>query len=230
MGQRINYFKNNFHIGLKEIIFENFTSFRKWYLDTDKSSIEEFDEPFGNENLKNYLKQNTDFKTDFKHLDKNLIDELTSDFIGSYYDSTYPNNDLLEFFGPTMNVSRYTESDEMVLETKNKEFIKIWRYLTKGRSLKDNQEFESISNEYKIGFLTIKEVELLKNNILNYFGNIETMKSRYWTTNEKRELEKSKNGPYSLSGHNPKSSGLEYVLTAINELKEYNKELITGIE
>ena len=69
MGQRISYFKNNLNKGLKELIFENFSSFRQWYLETDNSSIEEFNEPLGTEKLKLYFKQNTDFKTDFDKLE-----------------------------------------------------------------------------------------------------------------------------------------------------------------
>jgi len=78
MGQRISYYRNNFKKGLKEIIFENFSEFRQWYLETDISSIEEFGEPFGNPRLKTYLRQDPDLKGDFHKLDKNLIDELTS--------------------------------------------------------------------------------------------------------------------------------------------------------
>lgn len=234
MGQRISYFKNNFSKGLKDLIFENFSSFRQWYLDTDKSSLEEFNEPFGNENLKNYLKQNTDLKTDFDKLDKKLIDELTAEFIASYCDLTDRNSNLLQFFGPTMSRWRYEQSSEMVLETKNEDFIRLWNYIVKGRSLKDNSDFNSYTNDYKIGFLTFNEHRLLKEKIETYFGKIEIIKERYWTDKEKKELEKaianSKNSSYSLSGHNPKSSGLEYVLQALNEVTDSKNELITGIE
>lgn len=234
MGQRISYFKNNFDKKLKEIIFENFSSFRQWYLDTDKSSMEEFNEPFGNEKLKSYFKQNTDFKTDFDNLDKNLIDELTSEFIGSYCDLTDRDSNLLEFFGPTMSKWRYDPSNEMVSATKDKDFIRLWNYIVKDRSLKDNAEFDSYTNEYKIGFLTFNEHRLLKEKIETYFGNIETIKKKYWTDKEKKELERaianSKNSSFSISGHNPKSSGLEYVLQVLNEITDYKNELITGIE
>lgn len=234
MGQRISYFKNNFEKKLKEIIFENFSSFRQWYLDTDKSSMEEFNEPFGNEKLKSYFKQNTDFKTDFDNLDKNLIDELTSEFIGSYCDLTDRDSNLLEFFGPTMSKWHYDPSNEMVSATKDKDFIRLWNYIVKGRSLKDNAEFDSYTNEYKIGFLTFNEHRLLKEKIETYFGNIETIKKKYWTDKEKKELERvianSKNSSFSLSGHNPKSSGLEYVLQVLNEITDHKNELITGIE
>lgn len=234
MGQRISYFKNNFGKGLKELIFENFSSFQQWYLDTDKSSIDEFNEPFGNDTLKDYFKQARDLQGDFEILDKNFIDELTSEFIGSYYDLTHQHNDIFEFFGPTMSIWRYAESDKMVSATYDKDFIELWTFITKGRSLKDNLHFDSLTNEYKIGFINRQEYLLLKSKIEFHFGDTETIKRKFWTSREKAKLEKaisdSKDGSYSLSGHNPKSSGLEYVLDALNELTEKNKELITGIE
>lgn len=234
MGQRISYFKNNFGKGLKDLIFENFSSFRQWYLDTDKSSIEEFNEPFGNENLKNYFKQNTNLKLDFDNLDKNLIAELTAEFIGSYCDSLERNNNLLEFFGPNMSNWRYEQSSEMVLATKDEDFIRLWNYIIKGRSLRDNTNFNSYENDYKIGFLGFNEQRLLKEKIETYFGDIEIMKQKYWTDKEKKELENaianSKNSSYSLSGHNPKSSGLEYVLEVLNKVADSKNEIIIGIE
>lgn len=152
MGQRISYYKNNYNKGLKEIIFENIILFRQWYLDKDKTSMEEFNEPFGNEELKTYFKKESNLITDFENLDKKLIDELTSEFIGSYYDLTHQKNNFLEFFGPTMSVWRYRKSSKLVFETKDQELIRLWTFLTEGRSLKDDLNFESISNDYKIGF------------------------------------------------------------------------------
>lgn len=234
MGQRISYFKNNFDKGLKDLLFSNYSIFRQWYLDFDKSSMDEFNEPFGNERLKEYFNQDNDLQADFATLNKKFIDELTSEFIGTYYDLTHQNNDILEFFGPTMSVWRYDESNKMVSATNDKDFIELWTFITKGRSLKDNMQFESYTNEYKIGFLNRQEYLLLKSKIEFYFGDNETMKQKFWTNKEKAQVEKainnSKDGSYSLSGHNPKSSGLEYVLNTLNELTDKNKELITGIE
>ncbi len=215
-------------------MFENYSEFRTWYLDYDKSSIEEFNEPFGNEILKDYFKQERNLQTDFGSLDKSFIDELTSVFIGTYCDLTDQQNKIFEFFGPMFNKWRYEESTKKVGKTNDKVFIDLWTYITKGRSLKDNLDFDSLTNEYKIGFLDRQEYLLLKSKIELYFGDIETIRHNYWTNSEKKQLEmamkNSKDNSYSLSGHNPKSSGLEYVLEAINELTDKNKELITGIE
>ena len=208
MGQRITYFKSNSGKGLKETIFDNYPSFRQWYLETDHSSVEEFHEPFGNENLKNYLKQNTAFKLNFDNLEKNLIDELTAEFIGSYCDLTDRDNHLFRLFGPAMNKWRYAESSEMVLATKDEDLIRLCNYIIKGRSLKDNTDFDSYTNDYKIGFLAFTEYMLLKEKIETYFGNIDTIKKK----------------------SNPGSSGLEFVSQAIDEIADSKNELITGIE
>lgn len=234
MGQRISYFKNNFGKTLKDLIFENFSSFRQWYLEMDKSSMADFKEPFGNEKVKNYFNLNPNFETDFEKLDKKLVDELTSEFIGSYCDLTDRDSKLLELFGPTMNKWRYVKSGEIILLTKDEDFIRLWNYVIKGRSLKDNAQFDSYTNDYKIGFLTFGEHRLLKEKIESYFGTIEIIKEKYWTDNEKKEFDRAIsnliNGAFSLSGHNPKSAGLEYILQVLEEIRDDRNELIIGIE
>lgn len=234
MGQRISYFKNNFNKGLKDLLFENYSKYRQWYLDYDKSSMDEFNEPFGNESLKAYFSEAQNLQADFENLDKKLIDELTSEFIGTYYDLTSQQNDILDFFGPMFNKWRYDESTKMVTATNDKVFIELWQFVMMGRSLKDNLQFDSFTNDYKIGFINRQEYLTLKSKIEFHFGDTEAMTQKYWTNSEKAQFEKasanSKNGSFDLSGHNPKSSGLEYLLEAINELTDQNKELITGIE
>ncbi len=231
MGQRISYFKNNYNKGLKELLFDNYSNFRQWYLDFDKSSMDEFNEPFGNEKLKEYFNQDNDLQTDFATLNKKFIDELTSEFIGTYYDFTHQNNNIFDFFGPVFNKWRYDESTGMVLKTSDTEFIELWSYLIEGRSLKDKLYFDSLTNEHKIGFLDRQEYLLLKSKIELHFGDAKTIRNKYWTNKEKEEFEKAMNDKsYALTAHNPKSSGLEYVLSALNELTYKNKELITGIE
>lgn len=235
MGIRISYYKNDFGKGLKDLIFENFTEFRRWYLNEDKFSTEEFSEPFGSEELKAYFRKETDLVSDFPKLDKQFIDELTSEFIGNYCDLTDQGGKILNFFGPTMSVWRYKESTKMILETKDKAFFNLWSFIViRGRSLSDNLEFSNYGKEFKIGFLSRPEFEELKSKIEHYFGDLKTIKDKFWTSQEKMKLEKaienSTNGSYSLSEHNPKSSGLEYVLMAINELNDKNVEIITDIE
>ena len=233
MGQRISYYRSHLKKGLKETIFENFSKFREWYLDADKESILEFNEPLGDKILKDYLMQNDDFKLSFYRLDKKLIDELTSEFI-NYCDLTNSENKILELFGPTMSRWRYEGSSDMVSKTRDDDFIQLWSFIIKGRSLSGNTNFESFSNDEQIGFLSYDEYAILRTKIESHFGKIERIKERYWTDKEKAELleaiANSKNGHYSLQGHNPKSSGLEYVLQALNEISITKDELITVIE
>jgi hypothetical protein len=210
MGQRISYYRNNFKKGLKEIIFNNFSAFKEWYIETDKSSMEEFDEPFGDETLIIYLKQNPDLKTDFPKLDKKLVDGLTSAFIGSYCDLTDRENKIFESFGPSINTRRYQESGEIVLRTNDEILIRLWNFIIKGRSLSDNGDFDSFTNDYKIGFLTFEEHRVLKAKIETHFGNIELIRQ--------------------ISGPCTETIGLECVLQALNEMTADNKELITAIE
>jgi hypothetical protein len=234
MGQRIIFFKNDFNKGLTKLLFDNYSMFKHWYLDCDKSSMEEFNEPFGSKELKTYFKNETDFIAEFDNLDKQLIDEVSSEFIGNYCDLTDRDGIILKCFGPTMSKRRYDQSSEMVTATKDINFIKLWTYIVKGRSLKDNKDFNSYTNSYKIGFLDRQEIEELKNKIEYYFGDIKNMKDRFWTDTEKRQLENaisnSNDTSYYILGHNPISSGLEYVMQAIEELMNNNKELIIGIE
>lgn len=234
MGQKISYFKNNYYKELRELLFENYSNFRQWYLDYDRSSMDQFKEPFGNERLKEYFKQDRDLQADFIKLEKEFIDELTSEFVGNYSVFSNQHNGILEFFGPTMSIWRYIESDKLISATNDKDLFELWTYITKGRSIKDRLNFDSFTNEYKIGYIDRREYLLLKSKIEFHFGDMKTIRQTFWTNKEKAELEKelsnSKGGAYSLSGHNPKSSGLEYVLEALNELTDKNKELITGIE
>jgi uncharacterized protein Usg len=231
MGQRISYFKNNFGKGLKDLLFENYSKFRAWYLDFDKCSMEEFNESFGNEIIKDYFKQERNLSVEFGTLDQKFVDELTSEFIGTYYDLTYQHNEILDFFGPMFNKWRYVESTKLVLKTNDSDFIDLWTYITKGRSLKDGLYFDSFTNEYKIGYLDRQEYLLLRSKIEYHFGDEESIRNKYWTNKEKRQIEKQVNdNSIALTGHNPKTSGLEFVLCALNELTDKNKELITGIE
>jgi hypothetical protein len=234
MGQRISFFMNNYRKQLKDLVFENFFAFRIWYFEYYNEANYEPNENFGNEELKNYLIQGTDFKVDYNSLDRQLIDELIAEFIVGYCDTTDREGKILEFLGAPINKWRYEGSTEMVLQTTDKDFITLWNFIIFGRSLKDNVEFNSYSNDFKIGFLTFDEHRILKLKIEFHFGNIEQIRQTYWTDQEKLKeqnaIKNSKNRTYSLVEHNPKSSGLEYVLQVLNQISNNKNELITAIE
>lgn len=235
MGQRISYFKNNFNKSLKELVIEHFSAFKTWYLEEEKIAREEFGEDFGSEELKFYLNQNTALRADFDGLDKSLVDELIADFIGYYVDVNDREGTILELFGPTVGKWRYESSTEMVAATEDEEFIRLWTCLIKGRSLKDDKAgFNSYSNEEKIGFLTFSEQSSLKRKIESYFGDIETLRLKYWTAQERRALQEYLANPtthsYAIFDRDPVSSGLECVLVALMELDNRNEEIITMID
>ena len=229
MGVRIHFYKNNIGKKLRDLICENYSDFAHWYINRNESSIEEFDEIYGTEQLIDFFSENKNIEGNLNLLDKKLVDEMTAEFVAEY--SEY--SKTLEFFGPSMSKWRYKESTNLVLGTKNNEFIRLWSYLINGRSLKESEKFDSYTNEYKIGFLSFKEHSKLKELIVEYFGDLNDMREKHWTNSEKEKLKNainnSVNGTYSLTDHNPVTSGLEYVMEALNEILE-ETELITGIE
>ncbi|WP_108869310.1 hypothetical protein [Aquimarina aquimarini] len=230
MGIRIQFFKSKLDKELKDLIFENYSDFAKWYVDRNNASIEEFDETYGTKQLIDFFTQNKKISKDLNLLPQKIIDEMTVEYVVEYPAS----QSILELFGPSMKKWRYNKSTQLVLETKDHEFIKLWRYLINGRSLKNSEEFDSYTDEYKIGFLSFKEHSTLKKLILKHFGDLQEMKQKYWTDSEKKKLQNSINNPdndtYFLSDHNPVTSGLEYVMLAINEIKTSKTDLITAIE
>lgn len=209
MGIRISYFKNNFKKGLKEVIIENFTAFQEWYLNRHNESMEEFGEPFGTEELKAYFAQNPNFEKDFDTLEKMLLDEITSEFIGNYCDLWDRDSLMLEFFGPSIYKRWYEASTEIVIATQDQEFIKLWNYLIKGRSLRDNAPFDDYNKEDNIGFLDLSEIAVLKEKIGFHFGDKDAVRK--------------------YGAEDDKSTGLICVLNALEELDDRNVEIITMI-
>ncbi|XZF13964.1 hypothetical protein ACTHGU_19470 [Chitinophagaceae bacterium MMS25-I14] len=189
---------------LKDLMFENYADFRQWFTDEHKNSMKEFNQPLADERLISFLKTTDDLEACFNDLDKNLIDELTSVFIGIYWD--WSGNHTLDLIGPLINKWRYSESTKLVIHTGNAEFIKLWSFLINGRSLKDNEAFDSYTNNYYIGFLTRDECFRLQKFIQQYLATMESIK----------ELENTE--------------GLKYVLQAIKKLGDNSYELITGVE
>ncbi len=211
MGQRITFYRNNYGRTLKELLFDNYSVFRSWYLQQDRASMEEYNEHIGSEEVSMYLEKEADLAASFQSLDKKLIDQLTEEFIFIYCDWTSGENDIIKSLDPCMSKWRYGASNQLVASTGNTEFIRLWGYLVNGRSVKDLGHFESYTNDGKIGFLSKEEVHALKGHIEQGFGTLEMMMKKNWP-------------------ENPATEGLEYVLQAIGEMNKENKELITAIE
>ena len=102
-----------------------------------------------------------------------------------------------------------------MLKTNDKELIRLWNFIIKGRSLSDYADFDSFTNELKIGFLSFGEHRILKTKIEAYFGNVEVIKRRRLAVDEQsEEIE----------------IGLECVLQVLDEITLAENELITSIE
>lgn len=223
MGLRIHFYKNNCDKTVKDLVIENYLNFSQWYVKRNNASMKEFGEMYGTKELIDFFSKN-DNLVGIDLIEKKILDELVAEFVSEFTDT----HGYLDFFGPTMGKWRYQGSTDLILKTKNQEFIKLWSFLINGRSLNESQEFNSYTNEYKIGYLSFKEHTILKQMIFEYFGVLQDMKEKYWTNSEKQELDKAiQNGNYTLSGHNPITSGIEFVLEALTDIET---ELITGIE
>lgn len=234
MGQRICYFIDKGKRTLKELVINHYTHFRAWYIKTREECLIEYGEEFGKIRLIAFF-ENNEVLPSLELLDKNLIDELTSEFIGHFCDYG-DGNDWLELLSPTISKWKYEGSTLLVEETQEEEFIRLWNYVIKGRSLKDNNSFESYSNDYAIGFLNIKEQVTLYNFIKSYFGDIEDMQRKFWTKIESsnfkkaEEMAKKTQKRYLMLVDNPISTGLECVYQVLDEIKRSKMELIITID
>lgn len=229
MGVRLGFYKNKSAGTLRDFLTAHYERFADWYVQRNKRSIQEYQETYGTEELLRFWEQHPTLEGHLEALDKRLLDEMAAEIV-TEYDTEFPWVELLE---PLQNPKRYFSSREMVYHTKNKEFIQLWDYLTKGRSLHHAQPFESYSQEYVIGFLAAEEHATLKQYILDYFGDRETMQATYWTKAEKRSFQKAMDrskgkGLFSINIE-PKTTGLESVLQVLESLNGEACELITGI-
>ena len=220
MGIRIEYYKTNSKKSINEILKENYPKFRTWYLERENlyGNIGEIE-------FVEFLKNNTEFK--IENVDKKILDELFEEMMLEYESS----DDFIENIGSSLSKWRYEKSNNLINKTQNNELKILWNYITKGRSLKNNLEYNGYSNDYKMSFLLKNEQEKLKKLLLNTFGNLEQIKEKYWTRTEKKEWEKwQKDINYYPIKDNPISTAIELVLEVLNEMENMNSTLIIGIE
>jgi hypothetical protein len=234
MGQYISFYKNRSGKPLKELIFERYAEFRVWYLQRNQDSIAEFYETYGSEELLAYFEQNSDFENDFETLDDRLINELLVEFVWEYGGYQAPGEYFFQPFGSNVGTWRYVESTEMVFESDNSELIQLWTYLVLGRTLKDSTDFNSFDGEdkIKVGFLTVEEQNRLRELISHHFGDVHAATDNYWSTTAVEEYKKAGEGPFQgrLTTYNPPTAGLSYVLSALEDIKDDQAELVTTIE
>jgi hypothetical protein len=164
---------------------------------------------------------------------KNIVDELTSAFVGNYCDLTDHDSKLLKLFGPCMNKRRYVDSTQMVLKTKDEEFIRLWKVIITGRSLQSDIGFDSFTNDYVIGWLTVSECKTLKSCVETHFGNIQQIRDlclpKIGQEAGQEQLSNSHNRRHD-SSITADYSGFEYVLLALVEIAQQEVELIIAIE
>ena len=208
--------------------------FRNWFLQEHSDSMEEFNEELGSESLNTFLEFNKNLP-DVSDIEQNTVDEIAGEFIGTYCD--YGNGtELINFLDPCLSKWRYMDSTDLVNDTMKPEIIKLWNYLVEGRSLKSDRSVYLWTDTYRIGFWSYGERKLLKKSLEESFGDLETIKQRYWTQKEKSEwqeaLEEARlnNSVMGISGHNPVSTGIECVLQVLNDVDSNRGDIIIGIE
>ena len=233
MAARISYYINNDGKNLKDILLLQYTAFKSWYLEMEESSRREFSESFGNESLLNFFRQ-AHANNPFEEPDNSIMDILVSEFVSTYCLMSESGRTLLQNIGPSLNKDRYVDSSKIVHKTKDHPFILLWDYLVVGRSVSGTDLLATHGDDCRIGFLHNLEQIQLRAAIIRHFGSPDQIKEKYWSRSEKKNFERailqSENGAYSLSGHNPKSSGLEWVLEVLEEIKDRKSDLITLIE
>lgn len=203
MGSRISYFRNNDGKTLKQLLVAHYAQFREWYLQQQKISKTSFNEEFGSEFVKNYMYKNAIIPSDFSGINSRLIDELASEFLANYLDSNYDSVPLIEMVGPCVNKFRYRESTELLATTNDHEVIRLWNYIVDGRSIKDGNDFDSYTNDNRVGYLSSEEAKILKTKIGQY---------------------------YHASKSSPQNEGFELVLDAISYIDARHAELIVTID
>jgi len=168
MGKRLSFYKiNPPYSHLKEVVFERFDDFRKWYLEYPNEI---------NINILKYIENDNLFKINFDMLDQQIVDEIVSCFLGLFDDSE---NIFFKPFGPDVHPKKFTSSTNLVLETKDTTLIGLWKILFNGRSLKDGKYFNGYNNDFKIGFLSNIECDQFKEIMAKYFINIEYVKNNF---------------------------------------------------
>lgn len=205
MGQRISFFKNESNKGLKDLIRNHFSVFRQSWLDATLLPDGSTEVPYGQDELYEYLKREPPVVPDFDQLPKQLLDELTADFVANPFSPEGGKYTLLTLFGSNVGIAHYEASKDQLAKTKDYEMMALWNHLINGRSLKDHRAFTGLSGHLKIGFLTRAEAAKLQERLLNFFGK--------GSKGKKNEI----------------SAGIEYMLDALSMLKNNNPELITLI-
>ncbi|MBS1612935.1 MAG: hypothetical protein JST49_08955 [Bacteroidetes bacterium] len=167
MGERISFYKCN-DCSYTATVKNNYARFKQWYLSYALSVLEEYKEEFGTKELKEYLLLHDNIDA----MNAQLIDEYCVEFMYAYDDAMRAEQqNLFSLFGPSMNKWRYKESTVLIANTKDEDLIYLWSYIVGGRSLSAQPNFESVSQEVSVGYITATERQLLQSKLQHYFSS-----------------------------------------------------------
>jgi hypothetical protein len=227
MGQRINFYKNNDGKCLQTVLNQSFIDFKKWYIERNEKSLIEFNEQYGNPELLTFLHDAEQTTLNFENIDNKILGELTVEFIWEYLGNINAPTNILECLGPDLKIGRYIKSRDLILETKNLDFLCLWDNLFRGRSLQKNGIFERFTEDsLVVGFLSFEEQVKLMDYIRKYFGTLKQIRHKFWTTEDFDIFTQRK----SVSNHSPISEGLEITIEMLDRVKDNKNELVTTVE
>ncbi|MEM6842128.1 MAG: hypothetical protein AAF944_11015 [Bacteroidota bacterium] len=233
MGRRISYSIPKYSSSLSELVDNDFADFRKWFLKTNRESIEEYNESIGSAHFINTLEKTESFNQLWEG-GQQKVDELVLEFLGTYCDWG-EGRKLIRPIGPDFSTWRYSASDKLIQKHMDEDSRRLWGYLFTGRSLIDDNKFIPDEDRFRIGYWKPQESSHFLLAIRNTLGSLDEIQEKFWTKKEKRNYEQAlrapnKQGYVGISNHNPVSSGIEYVLQTLEELSGNHVDLIFATE
>ena len=139
MGIRISFHIPRDSLSLKEMIESTYPEFRDWYINTHEESFVEYNETLGSPQFIQFLESSATLP-EFSTLTQKQVDELVSEFLGSYCDYG-PATKLKKHVGPEISPSGYKVSSSLIEKHTHEETQRIWNFLFTGRSLKNDSPF-----------------------------------------------------------------------------------------
>ena len=200
MGQRIAFIRFVNGKSLMDNLSENYPAYRSWMLKTHEDGLKEFNERLISPALENFLRKNTEL-LGLNMRSQPILDEMVFEFLWAYCDYG-EGQGLYDFVGPLMNSYRYEGSTTFISELKNEKLTKLWYYLVEGRSYLNHQPFMYPDDDVAVGFWTKKE--------------------QLWLQEKLKSLVKNLKPAYA--------EGIELVLTALDDMRDVNAELILDVE
>lgn len=235
MGRRISFYTNQNELTYQQLISESYELFRIWYLIENEESLKLDNEHLHSEAFATLIEKTEQFYS-FRTQDQIHVDILCNEFIG-FFDCDADEEHLTDLVGLSVSTWKYLKSTKIVNEYLDKKSQHIWNFIISGRSIFNNLPFNPTDYDSKMAFWTSDELEHISENIISEFGDIESLRDRFWSDveNEKlklalKEMQEQNRDYYSLSDHSPISGGLEYILSLYDEIKTYKGDIILEIE